>query len=215
MRPLRELRVPRARVPTDGRGHDIRLSGLRSYRVSAVDGDEDVLVTGLPLHPVEETLHRLEAVEALVSVSALLVTGAAGALWVRISLRPLKRVTTHATGVAELPPASGDVAMPGPLTGTDPRTEVGKVGVALNRMLGHVEGRRTRPAERGSRRPGGTPRAAPGIAAESQRMTRLVDDLLLLANARTHTPSGADTTALRRGRAPGRGSAGWPAPSER
>lgn len=76
-------------VPADGRGRSVRLSGLGSFRVSAVPGDDqDVLITGLPLHPVEETLHRLEGVEGVVFGAALLATAVAGAFWVRISLRP-------------------------------------------------------------------------------------------------------------------------------
>ncbi|MCX5316578.1 cell wall metabolism sensor histidine kinase WalK [Streptomyces sp. NBC_00154] len=126
-------------VPADGKGRSVRLSGLGSFRVSAVPGDDqDVLITGLPLHPVEETLHRLEGVEGVVFGAALLATAVAGAFWVRISLRPLQRVTKQAVGVARLPLASGEVAMPDPLPVTDPRTEVGQVGTALNRMLGHV-----------------------------------------------------------------------------
>ncbi|AZS84078.1 HAMP domain-containing sensor histidine kinase [Streptomyces griseoviridis] len=129
-----------AAVPTDGRGHDVRLSTLGIYRVVAVPGDDrDVLVTGLPLHPVEDTVHRLEAVEAALFGAALLVTGVAGALWVRVSLRPLKRVTAQAAEVAALPLASGEIAMPAPLADADPGTEVGQVGSALNHMLGHIE----------------------------------------------------------------------------
>ncbi|MFE7240204.1 sensor histidine kinase [Streptomyces sp. NPDC057582] len=128
-----------AAVPDDGEGRSVRLSALGGYRVAAVTGDDrDVLITGLPLHPVEETLHRLEAVEGVVFGAALLATGVAGALWVRVSLRPLQRVTKQAVGVARLPLASGEVAMPDPLPVTDPRTEVGQVGTALNRMLGHI-----------------------------------------------------------------------------
>ncbi|MFC9624969.1 sensor histidine kinase [Streptomyces sp. NPDC056930] len=128
-----------AAVPVDADGHSIRLSVLGAYRVTAVTGDDhDVLITGLPLHPVEETVHRLEVVEAIVFGTALLVTGVTGALWVRISLRPLHRVTAQAANVAGLPLASGEVAMPGPLPVTGPRTEVGQVATALNRMLGHV-----------------------------------------------------------------------------
>lgn len=134
-----------AGVPADGHGHSIRLAALGKYRVTAVEGDDrDVLITGLPLHPVEETLHRLEAVEAALFGAALLATGAAAALWVRISLRPLQQVTARAAEVARLPLASGEVAMPGPLRDTDPRTEVGQVAGALNHVLGHVEDALTR-----------------------------------------------------------------------
>lgn len=162
---------------------------------------------------MEETVHRLEAVEAVLFGAALVVTGIAGALWVRISLRPLQRVTARAAEVAGLPLASGEVAMPEPLPDTDPRTEVGQVGTALNHMLGRVEDALTRRqaseerlrhfaadashelrtpvanirghAELALRRHGPVPaevrHALERIDAESQRMTRLVDDLLLLA----------------------------------
>ncbi|MFC0597974.1 sensor histidine kinase [Streptomyces palmae] len=128
-----------AEVPPDARGRSLRLSALGDYRVVATRGDDrDTLITGLPLHPVEDTVHRLELVEVLVFGSALLVTGVAGALWVRLSLRPLRRVAGTATEVTGLPLSSGEVAMPDPVPDADPRTEVGQVAAALNRMLGHV-----------------------------------------------------------------------------
>ncbi|AJC53550.1 HAMP domain-containing sensor histidine kinase [Streptomyces sp. 769] len=203
-----------AGLPTDGTGHGVRLSALGAYRVNAVRGDDgDVLVTGLPLHPVEETVHRLEAVEAGVFGAVLLVTGVVGALWVRLSLRPLRRVTATAAGVAELPLASGEVAMPAPVPVADPRTEVGQVGTALNRMLGHV-GNALERRQAGEERlrqfaadashelrtpvanvrghaelalrhrgpvPGEVRHSLERINAESERLSRLVDDLLLLA----------------------------------
>ncbi|MFG2718977.1 sensor histidine kinase [Streptomyces sp. NPDC048416] len=132
-------RASLAAVPVDGRGHDIRLSTLRHYRVVAVAGDDgDVLITGLPLEPVEETVHRLEIAEAVVFGATLAATGIAGALWVRVSLRPLRKMAATATEVTQLPLASGEIAMPEPVPDTDPRTEVGQVGAALNLMLGHV-----------------------------------------------------------------------------
>jgi two-component system OmpR family sensor kinase len=41
--------------------------------------------------------------------------------------------------VAQLPLASGEVSLPDRVPDADPRTEVGQVGAAFNRMLGHVE----------------------------------------------------------------------------
>ncbi|KPC64324.1 sensor histidine kinase [Streptomyces chattanoogensis] len=221
-----------AGLPPDGTGHDIRLSALGRYRVNAVPGDDgDVLVTGLPLHPVEETVHRLEAVETAVFGGALVVTGVVGAIWVRLSLRPLRRVTATAAGVAELPLASGQVAMPAPVPVADPRTEAGQLGTALNHMLGHVGNALERRqaseerlryfaadashelrtpvanirghAELALRHDGPVPsdvrRALDRIQSESERMSRLVDDLLLLARldagrALDHTP--VDLTRL-------------------
>ncbi|WP_317442337.1 HAMP domain-containing sensor histidine kinase [Streptomyces collinus] len=129
-----------ASVPADGRPHTVDLSALGDYRVVASAGrDRDVLISGLPLEPVEATVHRLELVAGIVFGLALVVTGVAGALWVRWSLRPLSRVADTATRVSELPLASGVVALPARAPETDPRGEVGRVAGAFNRMLGHVE----------------------------------------------------------------------------
>ncbi|UXY26484.1 sensor histidine kinase [Streptomyces sp. HUAS TT20] len=129
-----------AAVPVDGRAHTVHLSALDDYRVVASRGlDRDVLVVGLPLEPVEATVHRLELLAAIVFGLALAVAGVSGALWVRWSLRPLSRVAATATRVSELPLASGEVALPPRAPEADPRGEVGRVAAAFNRMLGHVE----------------------------------------------------------------------------
>lgn len=129
-----------AQVPADGRPHTVELSALDDYRVVATPGrDGDVLIVGLPLEPVQAAVHRLVLVAGVVFGLALVVTGVAGALWVRWSLRPLSRVTATATRVSELPLASGEVALPPRAPESDPRSEVGRVAVAFNRMLGHVE----------------------------------------------------------------------------
>ncbi|MFI0965636.1 sensor histidine kinase [Streptomyces sp. NPDC021080] len=129
-----------AAVPVDGRAHTVCLSALGGYRVLATTGkDGDVLITGLPTEPVDAAVHRLELVAGLVLGVALVVAGVAGALWVRWSLRPLNRVAATATRVSELPLASGEVALPPRAPESDPRSEVGRVAAAFNRMLGHVE----------------------------------------------------------------------------
>jgi two-component system OmpR family sensor kinase len=128
-----------AALPADGQGRTVQLSWLGDYRLMAVRGlDGDTLVTGLPMVEAEAIVHRLEAVEAIVFAVALVVTGVAGALWVGVSLRPLRRVATTARGVTELPLADGEVALPQGVPYTDPRTELGQVGAAFNRMLEHV-----------------------------------------------------------------------------
>jgi two-component system OmpR family sensor kinase len=51
-------------------------------------------------------------------------------------------VAATASRVAELPLERGDVELHErvPMRDTDPRTEVGRVGTAINRMLGHIDG---------------------------------------------------------------------------
>ncbi|WP_369186057.1 ATP-binding protein [Streptomyces sp. Y1] len=129
-----------AALPPDGSAHGVRLSALGGYRVRAAAGrDGDVLVTGLPTGPVDATVHKLVMVELLVFGVALAATGIAGTLWVRLSLRPLERVAGTAERVSALSLASGAVALSERVPDEDPRTEVGRVGSAFNRMLGHVE----------------------------------------------------------------------------
>jgi len=124
----------------DGPSATARLSTLADYRLRATKGrDEDIHITGLPLHDIESTVHRLQAIELVVFAIALLLTGIAGAGWVTLSLRPLRRVTITARKVTSLPLSSGAVELPHRVPETDPRTEVGQLGAAFNQMLGHVE----------------------------------------------------------------------------
>ncbi|WP_221891294.1 cell wall metabolism sensor histidine kinase WalK [Microbispora sp. KK1-11] len=130
-----------AAVPPDGLGHTVELAsgGLDDYRLMGVrDPDGDLLVTGLPLDDVRTTVRRLQIAEIGVFAVVVLVTGIAGAVWVRLSLRPLDRVAATARRVARLPLADGEVALPEGVPDEDPRTEIGQVGEAFNRMLGHV-----------------------------------------------------------------------------
>ncbi|WCH97265.1 HAMP domain-containing sensor histidine kinase [Streptomyces moderatus] len=129
-----------AAIPVDGTAHSVDLSSLDDYRVVASRGiDGDVLITGLPLEPVEAAVHRLELVAGIVFGAALAITGVAGGLWVRWSLRPLSQVAATATQVSELPLVSGEVTLPSRAPESDPRSEVGRVAGAFDRMLGHVE----------------------------------------------------------------------------
>jgi two-component system OmpR family sensor kinase len=130
-----------AAIPTDGRPRTLGLTDLGDYRLVATKGPVgDAVVTGLPMRDVESTLAGLAIVEAGVTLSALLLTGLTGAVIVRRTLRPLNRVAATAARVTELPLDRGEVALSVrvPDMDTDPGTEVGRVGAALNRMLGHV-----------------------------------------------------------------------------
>nr|WP_037634128.1 HAMP domain-containing sensor histidine kinase [Streptomyces katrae] len=117
---------------------DLDLPGLGSYRVQA--SAEGNLALAYPLAEVDSTVSTLIAVEVFVTVAGLIAASLAGQALVGVALRPLRRVAATATRVSELPLHSGEPALHErvPDAEADPRTEVGQVGAALNRMLGHV-----------------------------------------------------------------------------
>jgi two-component system, OmpR family, sensor kinase len=101
--------------------------------------DQTMLVIGLPMTTVNETLDHVRNTELVLFAVALGLAVILGAALVQFSLRPLRRVAATATKVTELPLDSGEVTLPAGVPDTDPRTEVGQVGAAFNRMLLHVE----------------------------------------------------------------------------
>ncbi|MFB7419924.1 ATP-binding protein [Streptomyces sp. NPDC056121] len=127
-------------VPQDGETHSVGVPGLGDYRISSKPGGNTMV--GLPETEVQDTLSTLVVVEVSVTAAGLVAASLAGAAMVGVALRPLRRVASTATRVSELPLHSGEVALHErvPDTEADPRTEVGQVGAALNRMLDHVNG---------------------------------------------------------------------------
>jgi two-component system, OmpR family, sensor kinase len=110
------------------------------YKLTAVRiPSGQILLTGLPLHNIENTLRKVEIAEIAVFAVVVLAVAGTGIGLVRFSLRPLRRVAATATMVTELPLDSGVVSLPPRVPDDDPRTEVGRVGAAFNRMLQHVE----------------------------------------------------------------------------
>ena len=137
------------RNPPPAPAHTVTLDSLGgTFMLTKVPGPQPgtQLVTGLPLASVEGTLSSVENTEHMVYAGVLLLALALVTVMVQLSLRPLRRVAATATLVTELPLDSGEVTLPAGVPDTDPRTEVGRVGAAFNRMLFHVEkalGRRT------------------------------------------------------------------------
>ncbi|MGW7450285.1 sensor histidine kinase [Streptomyces sp. NPDC054787] len=127
---------------TAGRGSagavDAELPGLGTYRV--LTGPDGSIVLGFPLREVDSTVRTLVVVEVCVTLAGLIAASLAGQALVGVALRPLRRVAATATRVSELPLHRGEPALHErvPDAEADPRTEVGQVGAALNRMLGHV-----------------------------------------------------------------------------
>ena len=90
------------------------------------------LVVGVPLKDVQDTLSRLVWIELAVG-GGVLAAMALLALWlVRLGLRPLTRIEDTAGAIA-----AGDLSRR--VEDESPRTEVGRLGRALNAMLGRIE----------------------------------------------------------------------------
>lgn len=203
-----------AKLTPTAHPRSITLPTLGEYRVQVAAGrDGDVLVTGLPMHSVEETLHRLEVIEATVFVVVLVIAGVIGVFAVRWSLRPLSRVATTAMRVSALPLATGPVRLHERVPAAPADTEVGQVSTAMNHMLDTIDdalAERQRSEQRLRRFiadashelrtplavirghaelvyrdadsvPPPVAQSLERIQAESTRMGRLVDDMLLLA----------------------------------
>jgi two-component system OmpR family sensor kinase len=117
------------------------VSGPGSYQVLAVPVTPpestlglppSILIFAEPLSGVDATLAQLRLLEILVSAAIMVVLGA-GAWWtVQLGLSPLRRIRDTAQKIA-----AGDLSQR--VEPTDPRTEVGQLGISLNEMLAQIE----------------------------------------------------------------------------
>ena len=176
-----------------------------------------IVVTGLSRAEVENTLHRLLIIELAIGLSVLAVALVATGYGVRLSLRPLRRVTSTAREVtAELSPEGAGLDRRVPVAPSEVDSEAGQMAESVNTLLGAVETQfaaRVASEERmrqfmadashelrtpltsirgyaelaRMRRANGTADVESDvdtlnrIESEGTRMSRLVDDLLLLA----------------------------------
>ncbi len=193
---------------------EITIDGVGTYRMVALGGGSFAIASGLPVSQVTATLAQIATTVALLTAGGLVLLGLAVTVIVRRSLRPLRVVADTAERVASVPMAEGEVSIADrvPASETDERTEIGRVGHALNTLLDHVDASleaRQRNEERMRRFVADashelrtplasirgyselslrdpqlsetTESALSRIQAQSLRMTRLVEDLLLLA----------------------------------
>ena len=130
---------PPPKIPADLKvGEHITVDSVKEggprYRVVATRDRQDsgITVVAIPLRDVDQTLDRLLLVEALVIAGVLSALGLTALGLVRLGLRPLDRMATVAGEIAagrlnkRVEPAT-------------PKTEVGRLGLALNSMLGRLE----------------------------------------------------------------------------
>lgn len=132
-----------AHVPTDRTPVTVDLgSDLGPFRVAAQASDDGTVIAGMSLADARATTIALTMILAAVGGLTLLATIGGLTLLVRRMLRPLDRVAAVAQRVTAQPLGRGDVEIADRVLDrdTDERTEVGRVGAALNDLLGHVQG---------------------------------------------------------------------------
>ncbi len=189
----------------------VSLGKLGYYRVVTRHGPGGTVLVGVSESDVRTTVTLLITAEVVVALVTLGVAGIIGAVLVRRELRPLERVAVTARRVSVLPLDRGEVDLAERVPDADPATEVGQVGAALNHMLDHVgaslqarqdsetqlrqfiadashELRTPLAAIRGyaeltrrGRLSDETAYSLGRISSQAERMTTLVEDLLLLA----------------------------------
>jgi two-component system OmpR family sensor kinase len=108
-------------------------SGVQ-YRALAKRSDtgSGATIIAVPLTDVSGTLTRLRNIELIVIASILVALAASAWLLIRLGLRPLHRIGETAGAIA-----AGDLSRR--VSPANPRTEVGRLGLALNAMLGQIE----------------------------------------------------------------------------
>ena len=104
------------------------------YRVvaSALHGAPYALVVAIPLTEMYQTLSRLLLIEALVTAAVLIGLGVLAWWIVRREMRPLEDMALTAGAIA-----AGDLTRR--VEPAESRTEVGRLGLALNSMLAQIE----------------------------------------------------------------------------
>ncbi|MBA3524228.1 MAG: HAMP domain-containing histidine kinase [Geodermatophilaceae bacterium] len=118
----------------DGSPFTARSADGEDYRTVALTLDPlpGTLVVSVPVAEIGSTIGRLLVVEGIATVIVLGLTVALGLVAVRVGLRPLTDVGGTARAIAD-----GDLARR--VTPAEPRTEIGRLGLALNDMLGQIE----------------------------------------------------------------------------
>ena len=104
------------------------------YRVLAVPSDAGpgTTIIAVSLSDVGASLTRLAQIEAIVIASVLAALALGAWLVIRLGLRPLDRIGETAGAIA-----AGDLSQR--VSPAEGRTEVGRLGLALNAMLGQIE----------------------------------------------------------------------------
>ncbi|MDQ4069875.1 MAG: HAMP domain-containing histidine kinase [Actinomycetota bacterium] len=100
--------------------------------VAPVSNGAGVLVVAVPMSDVVQTLRRLVVIELVASGAVLAGVAGLALVVVRAGLRPLEDIGRTARAIA-----AGDLSRR--VEPAEPRTEVGRLGLALNAMLAQIQ----------------------------------------------------------------------------
>jgi two-component system, OmpR family, sensor kinase len=173
--------------------------GPAGFRILSARATGGFLVVGTSLNQVTQTTGQVEVIVILGSIAVVLLIGLGVFIVVRRGLRPVEAMAMQADRIT-----GGDLT--GRVATYDPRTEVGRLGAALNDMLSRIEASQQQmrrffaDASHELRTPLASLRANaqlyqqgavqdPGevdevmdrVVLETRRMGRLIDDMLGLA----------------------------------
>ncbi len=104
------------------------------YRVAALrlESGAGTVIVAIPLRDVDQALERLVLDEVLVVASIMVLLVGIGWLVIRVALRPLDRMASTASEITD-----GDLSRR--VRPATSRTEIGRLGLSLNRMLVRIE----------------------------------------------------------------------------
>jgi two-component system OmpR family sensor kinase len=109
--------------------YELLVASLDTHGAAAAPAS---LVVAIPLTEVDSTLERLVILEVSIGAAVLVAMALLAALLVRVGLAPLERMGDTAAAIA-----GGDLGRR--VAPADRRTEIGRLGLALNGMLTQIE----------------------------------------------------------------------------
>ena len=109
------------------------IAGGFDYAVTSVEGPPGwLMVVAMPLTEAAATLRQLAIVEVIMTLAVVGFVAVVASRIVALGLRPLGRIEDTASAIA-----AGDLGRR--IESVDRRTEVGRLGLSLNTMLGRIE----------------------------------------------------------------------------
>ena len=110
-------------------------TGSTQFRAAAFRpaGSSFTAFVAVPLNDFQDTLNHVALIGSIVTAAVLIGLGVLAWWLIRLGLRPLKEMGQTAGRIA-----AGDLSQR--VAETNPRTEVGQLGLSLNSMLGQIEG---------------------------------------------------------------------------